>query len=110
MRKDIERLRDIQDAITNIEKYADKGEQAFKENELIQIWIIYHLQIIGEAAASMSQEFINLHPEIPWRDMIYFRNIVVQKYFRVDPKIVWTIVTKELPKLKKSIISILNKN
>ena len=65
MRKDIERLRDIQDAITNIEKYANEGKEAFKENELIQIWIVYHLQIIGEAAASMSQEFINLYPGIP---------------------------------------------
>lgn len=108
MRNDVERLRDIKEAITKIEKYANGGEETFKANELIQIWIIYHLQIIGEAAASMSQEFTNKHPEIPWRDMIDFRNIVVHEYFRVDNKIVWLVVKRELPKLKSSINSILN--
>jgi uncharacterized protein with HEPN domain len=48
-------LRDIQEAIIKIEKYAVRGKQVFENDELIQIWIIHHLQIIGEASASMSK-------------------------------------------------------
>ena len=45
MRDNIERLRDIQEAITEIEKYSTQGETIFRENELIQTWtfIIYKL-------------------------------------------------------------------
>jgi uncharacterized protein with HEPN domain len=41
---------DILEALANIEKYAAKGEKTFYEEELIQIWIIHHIQIAGEAA------------------------------------------------------------
>lgn len=48
MRDPKERLRDILDAIANIERYAAHGRQAFKSDELIQNWFVRHLQIIGE--------------------------------------------------------------
>lgn len=57
----------------------------------------------------MSQEFINNHSEIPWKDMIDFRNIVVHEYFRVNTKIFWMVVERELPSLKDSVKSILEK-
>ena len=108
MRNDVERLRDILEAINNIEKYASQGKQVFEQNELIQVWIVHHLQIIGEASAAMSRSLIEDNPEIPWRDIIDFRNILVHEYFRVDTKIVWTVVKRELPQLKTTIIKILN--
>ena len=58
MRDDSERLKDILEAIENIEKYASRGKELFEQDELIQVWIIHHLQIIGEASAAMSQNFI----------------------------------------------------
>jgi len=60
-----ERLKDILDAITRIEKYTTQGREAFEESELIQIWVIHHLQIIGEAAARLGKDFHAAHPEIP---------------------------------------------
>ena len=103
MRDDRERLRDILEAINNIEKYANRGKEVFEQDELIQIWIIHHLQIIGEASAAMSQNFIANNPEIPWQDISDFRNVLVHEYFRVDTEIVWTVVTRELPDLKQKI-------
>ena len=66
MRDDRERLLDIQDAIERIEKYAVRGKDAFENDELIQNWIIHHLQIIGEAATSLSANFCVQYPDIPW--------------------------------------------
>lgn len=53
MRDPNERLRDILDAIANIERYAARGRQVFEADELIQNWFVRHLQIIGEAAYSL---------------------------------------------------------
>ena len=109
MRDDSERLRDIVEAIDNIERYAYRGKELFDRDELIQVWIIHHLQIIGEASAAMSLNFIANHPEIPHRDMSDFRNVLVHEYFRIDPEIVWTVVIRDLPILKIKIMRILSK-
>ena len=49
MRDDRERLKDIQEAIERIERYTSKGRKAFERDELIQGWVVHHLQLIGEA-------------------------------------------------------------
>ena len=43
MRNDVERLRDILEAIERLEKYANQGKTVFEQEELIQTWVIYHL-------------------------------------------------------------------
>ena len=53
MRDDKVRLNDILEAIEHIEKYAVKGQTAFEADELIQVWFLQHLQIIGEASRSL---------------------------------------------------------
>ena len=107
MRNDCERMGDIQEAIQKIEKYANRGKEEFFANELIQSWILLHLQRIGEAARSMSPTTHQQYPEINWRDIIDFRNLLVHEYFRVDLKIIWQIIEQEIPTLKKQINSIL---
>lgn len=107
MRNDQERMRDVQEAINKIEKYAIQGKEEFFANELIQSWILLQLQIIGEAARSMNPCTHEQHPEISWRDIIDFRNLLVHEYFRVDLKLIWQIVERELPNLKEQINSIL---
>ncbi|MFP4133793.1 MAG: DUF86 domain-containing protein [Halothece sp.] len=108
MRDYTERLRDIQEAIANIEKYAVRGEQVFFEDELIQVWVIHHLQIIGEASSVIPESFTHLHPEIPWQDMKDFRNLVVHEYFRVNLDTIWSITKDEIPDLKQQINQILS--
>lgn len=103
MRRDGERLRDILDAIAAIERYANQGKQSFDEQELIQVWIVHHLQIIGEAANSLSVELINQYSEVPWAQIIAFRNILVHEYFRVSLNLVWAIVQNNLPSLKDAV-------
>ena len=49
MRSDRERLLDVIEAIERIEKYTAQGREAFERDELVQTWVVHHLQIIGEA-------------------------------------------------------------
>ena len=98
---------DIQDALVKIEKYSRRGRQVFDEDELIQIWIVHHLQIIGETSSAMPEGFINQYSTVPWIDIADFRNVLVHEYFRVDVDIVWAIVEGELPELKNKVEFIL---
>lgn len=66
MRREAERLQDILDAIVAIERYTIQGKQAFDEQELIQVWMVHHFQIIGEAANALSPERLSQYPSIPW--------------------------------------------
>ena len=109
MRDDTERLRDIFESIERIEKYAKAGKLVFEQQELIQSWIIYHLQIIGEAARATSQDFKAQYPGIPWRNASDLRNLTVHEYFRINLDIIWDIVQNDLPPLKRQIEAILEK-
>jgi uncharacterized protein with HEPN domain len=106
MRQDGERLQDILEAIGQIERYALRGKDAFQTDELVQIWMVHHLQVIGEAAA-ISEDLQARHPEVPWALIIAFRNVLVHEYFRIDLETVWRILEQDLPGLKLSVASIL---
>ena len=60
-----ERVADMLEAITRIEKYATLGRGAFDTDELIQTYVVHYLQVLGEAAARLPSEVHALHPEIP---------------------------------------------
>ncbi|MCZ8048843.1 MAG: DUF86 domain-containing protein [Microcystis aeruginosa K13-10] len=107
MRDDTERLRDILEAIERVEKYAPQGKTVFEQQELIQTWIVYHLQIIGEAARATSQEFQARYPEVTWRDASDLRNLTIHEYFRINLEIIWDIVENDIPPLKQQIEAIL---
>jgi uncharacterized protein with HEPN domain len=102
-----ERLLDILEAIERTEKYAEQGRAAFARDELVQVWILHHLQIIGEASRALAPELREEFPEIPWTEIIGMRNILVHHYFEIDTDLVWSVVEKDLPALKKHIQSVL---
>ena len=103
MREDRERLKDILEAIEHIEKYAAQGRKTFEQDELIQTWILHHLLILGEATSRISDEFIEKHPNIPWTKITGMRNILIHHYFGIDLEVVWSVVEKDLPDLKKKL-------
>jgi uncharacterized protein with HEPN domain len=108
MRDDKVRLNDILEAIEHIEKYAVKGQTAFEGDELIQVWFLRHLQIIGEASRSLPSSLKDSHPEIPWAKIIGMRHILVHDYFGIDLSLVWNVVERELPGLKKHLTNIIH--
>ncbi len=95
MRDDGQRILDIFEAISNIEKYASRGHEAFSADELVRTWIAYHLQVIGEAAANLSTELRRIYPEMPWTQITGMRNTLVHQYFGVDWEEVWKTRPKD---------------
>jgi len=107
LRDDRERLRDINEAIENIEKYVSLGYQAFIEDERTHVWIIHHLQLIGEASNHLSDELIERNQDIPWADIVGLRNILVHQYFGIDLRQVWETAELDMPVLKAKLKEIL---
>jgi uncharacterized protein with HEPN domain len=101
-------LHNIQEAIANIMKYTSQGRQAFEQDELIQIWVIRHLTIIGNISRDMPQDFKNQHPEIAWKELIDMSDVLIHSYFEVDMNRVWDTVEHDLPRLKARVDALLN--
>ncbi|WP_243670484.1 DUF86 domain-containing protein [Methanoculleus chikugoensis] len=72
---------------------------------MAQVWIIHHLQIIGEAVrGGISSEFKAEKPGIPWTDIIGMRNVLIHHYFGIDRDAVWNVVERDLLELKNQIL------
>jgi uncharacterized protein with HEPN domain len=55
----------------------------------------------------LSEELKTLHPEVDWRGIAGFRNVIVHDYLGVDLEIVWEIVERDLPVLELAVRSML---
>jgi uncharacterized protein with HEPN domain len=107
MRDNLIRIMDILDAIHQIERYQPSEYEKFLENELIQVWIIHHIQQIGEASAGIDSEFRSRYQSVPWRQIVDMRNLLVHQYFGVDLHEIWNALIFDIPTLKREIERIL---
>ena len=108
MKSDRERLLDISEAIDRIQRYSGRGREEFAGDELLQTWVLHHLQIIGEAVGRLSDSLKEQHPEIPWRQIVAMKNILVHDCFAIDVNEVWNVVERDLPDLKTKVDSVLH--
>ena len=99
--------RDKLEAIDNIERYAVRGRDAFEQGELVQVWVLHHLRVIGGAVRVVKPQLAGAHPNIPWSSIIGMRNTLVHHYFAVDTDLVWRVVEDELAPLKQAVVALL---
>lgn len=102
--RDIERLRHIVDSIAHIEDFLrGKSLEQMKDDVMCYHAVVYNIMIIGEAANMLTNEFRDRHHEIPWRQIIDMRNVLVHGYYTTSPLFVWETYTNDLPLLKQQI-------
>jgi uncharacterized protein with HEPN domain len=65
------------------------------------------LAIIGEAVRNISPELKRKCPTVPWQKVIGMRNILIHEYFGVDVELTWKTVQRDLPVLKRELLSLL---
>lgn len=68
---------------------------------------MHRLQIIGEAARALPQRVRDQAPDIPWAEIIGMRHVLVLGYCGVDTEIVWRVVERDLPNLKRKVQALL---
>ena len=104
MRRDEALLLDILIAARRALKYMQGVSRIdFEKNEMLQDAVTRPLEIIGEAAGQVSEEYREAHIDIPWHKMIGMRNRLIHEYFRVNYGAVWDTVKDDLPELIQSL-------
>lgn len=103
-------LDDILDAVRQIRTYmADMDEEAFTKDRKTQDAVIRNLEIIGEAAGNLPEQFQMTAPEIDWRKIKGLRNILVHEYFGINLPIIWDVVQSKLGPLETACRKLLEK-
>jgi uncharacterized protein with HEPN domain len=107
MKKDNAYLKDILDAISDIEVFiANITEAEFYKNKEKKYAVVRALEIIGEAAKNLSKEVRAKHKEIPWKDIAGMRDKLIHWYFGIKWELVWETVKNKIPELKNQLLKI----
>jgi len=94
----------IRDAIDKIDRYVSGVVyKDFASNEMMIDAVVRELAIIGEATNNLSDDFRRNHSDIPFRDIIDMRNILIHDYAGVNTKVVWDTCKNNLPELKQFV-------
>ncbi len=102
------RLEDIDCSLDMISQYVEglEYESWEKDRKTIDA-VIRNIEIIGEAASHLPDEFKELHIDIPWYQMKGMRNMLIHEYFGVDIDVLWKTIQEDLPVLKIKIQKLL---
>lgn len=102
-------LEEILQAITLIESATEPHDRLSLASDLfVQRGIERLLEIISEAARHLPDEMLAHRPEILWADIRAIGNLIRHEYWRVDPDIVWAVVTDDLPPLRAAVEDLLS--
>jgi uncharacterized protein with HEPN domain len=107
MRGDIDRLIDIIEAIDAIFRHTSSGRAKFDADELVRVWCLRHIEVIGEAVSRLSPEMRDQHPVVPWRNIVAMRNALIHGYFDTDWEAVWAVVEHDLGPLQVAVQAML---
>jgi uncharacterized protein with HEPN domain len=95
-----DRIRDILDAIAEIQKFTRGMDfEAFRVDDKTIRSVEMNFIIIGEAANQLPEEIEEKYSQIPWSLMRAMRNRIVHVYFQVDERLMWDTVQNDLPPL-----------
>jgi uncharacterized protein with HEPN domain len=103
--------KDYSDYLNDILQYARKAEdflegvslEDFKANEEKALAVIRTLEVIGEAARSITQTVRNKYPKVPWYEMTGMRDKLIHDYFGVNLVVVWRTVKEDLPPMTSAV-------
>jgi uncharacterized protein with HEPN domain len=97
-------VQDMVEAARKIELYTARLDQAaFLRDEKTIDAVVRNLEVIGEAARQLPEDFTKRHSHVPWNKIAGLRNRIVHDYFGLDLEIIWQIIHHDLPPLKAQL-------
>jgi len=84
-----------------------EGREAFMSSRRSRDAVLRNLHILTESTQRLSDTVKDAHPEVAWREISAFRNIIVHDYLAVDAGLIWDVVERDIPRLQTQIRMIL---
>ena len=106
--KDIIRLEHIIQAIERIKRYTlGKRFDDLVKDDMMYYAVVKNIEIIGEAANLLTNEFKSEHPDTQWKLITGMRNYIVHEYYQVDNTVIWDVIQDDLPQLENQVTNYL---
>jgi uncharacterized protein with HEPN domain len=109
MKDDAVYLRHICECIRRVEEDTSGGRDAFMASHTLQDAVLRNLQTMAEATQRLSETTKAECPDIEWRSIVAFRNVLVHDYLGIDLAEVWEVVRRDVPVLKNATLSMLSR-
>lgn len=91
-----------------VKQSAGVTAERFMQDDTLRRAFVRSLEIIGEAAKKIPDDFRAQYPAVEWRAMAGMRDRLIHGYFGVDYQLVWDVVRNRIPELRQQIASILD--
>ena len=101
-------LRHSLECIRRIEEDLAEGRERFMESHTLQDAVLRNLQVMAESTQRLSETAKATQPNVEWRKIAAFRNILVHDYLGIDLDTVWDITQRDIPELKQAIEEMLS--
>ena len=93
----------MRECMDRIFEYTNTERRRFDASRLVQDAVIRNLQTLAESSQRLSGEIKGTEPQIPWRELAGFRNVIVHGYLGVDLAAIWLVVEQDLPAFGEAV-------
>lgn len=93
----------MRECIGRVREYTAGDRALFETSRLVQDAVIRNLQTLTESSQRLSDGIKATEPQVPWRDLAGFRNVIVHGYLGIDLAAVWLVVEQDLPPLAAAL-------
>ena len=100
MKDDLVYVEHVLGCLARIQTYTGGSKSVFMESTLVQDAVIRNLQVMAESTQRLSEEIKGKHPEVDWRGLAGFRNVLAHGYLGVDAQRVWELIETRLAALR----------
>lgn len=100
----------MRDCLERITEYTVGGWLQFQSSRLVQDATVRNLQTLTESSQRLSQGLKATEPDVPWRELSGFRNVVVHGYLGIDLAAVWLVIEQDLPPLAAAVNRMIQRN
>jgi len=91
-----------------VEMVRGRSRADLDSDRQLNLALVRLVEVIGEAANRVPDDFRSRHPHVPWRQTIGMRNRMVHGYDVIDFDILWSVLQKDMPPLIEALEKILN--